>query len=109
MARPQGAIVIAHDPFGQSPARPYLILSNDDHPFHGQEYIGAVITTTQRDAALTLRDEVFTQGGLPQQSYVSPWNPVTLKDEMIDKHVATVAEDAVDETVAELDSYLTTS
>lgn len=109
MAHPQGALVIAHDPFGESTARPYLVLSNDHHPFHGQEYIGAVVTTTERDPALALRNEDFTQGGLPQQSYVSPWNPVTLKDGLIDKHVATVADDVVDDAVATLRTFLTTA
>jgi hypothetical protein len=29
MAFPQGAIVIAEDPFGNTPKRPYLIVSKD--------------------------------------------------------------------------------
>jgi mRNA-degrading endonuclease toxin of MazEF toxin-antitoxin module len=48
MAYSQGAIVIADDAFGNNPKRPYLILSNDHVPFHGQEYVAAVITTTAR-------------------------------------------------------------
>ena len=43
MAYPQGAIVIAEDPFGNNPKRPYLILSNDHVPFYGQEYVAVVM------------------------------------------------------------------
>lgn len=109
MAYPQGAIAVARDPFGNSSARPYLVLLNDRHPFHGQEYVGAVVTTTARDPAIALEEEDFVQGELPEQSYVSPWNPVTLKAAMTDEHVATVADDVVDDAVAELNTYLATS
>lgn len=45
MAYSQGAIVIAEDPFGNAPKRPYLILSNDTVPFHGEEYIAALTSS----------------------------------------------------------------
>lgn len=106
MAYPQGAIVTGADPFGNSPTRPYLILSNGRHPFHGNEYIGCVVTTTARQQAVELDDEAFTRGGLPKQSYVSPWNPLTLKDGMIDKHVATVSDALVEDVVDELNYYV---
>lgn len=108
MPHPQGAVVIASDPFGSAPTRPYLILSNDRHPFHGEEYIAAVVTTTIRDSAVELEEGAFVRGGLPRRSYVSPWNPVTLEGSMIDKHVATVVAAVVDDVVAKLNTYLRT-
>jgi mRNA-degrading endonuclease toxin of MazEF toxin-antitoxin module len=79
MAYSQGAIVVAEDPFGNSPKRPYLILSNDQVPFHGQEYVAAVITTTTRTEAVELTDDRFERGRLPRTSSVSPWSVLTLK------------------------------
>jgi len=74
MAYPQSAIVITEDPFGNTPKRPYLIISNDHVPFYGQEYIAVVITTTARTEAIELTTNRFETGRLPRTSYVSPWS-----------------------------------
>lgn len=108
MTYSQGAIVIAEDPFGTAPKRPYLILSNDDVPFHGQEYVAAVITTTARTEAVELADDRYERGRLPRTSYVSPWSVLTLKNWMITKQPAEATETTVDEVRRELDTYLQT-
>lgn len=109
MTYPLGGIVIARDPFGAGTDRPYLIISNDSHPFHGEEYVTTVVTTMERDRAIPLPDDVFTEGSLPRRSFVSPWNPVTLKDELLDKHVATVTAELADNVVSELIGYIGTT
>jgi mRNA-degrading endonuclease toxin of MazEF toxin-antitoxin module len=108
MAYPQGAIVIADDPFGNNPKRPYLILSNDHTPFHGQEYVAAVVTTTARTEAVELTANRLERGRLPRTSYVSPWSVLTLKDWMITKQPAEATDATVDEVRQELDAYLQT-
>lgn len=109
MPYPRRGVVLAHDPFGDGSKRPYLLLSDDRHPFHGQEYIAAVVTSTDRENAIPLEEDAFLEGSLPRQSYVSPWNPVRLKDFQIDSHVATLAESIVDDVVAELNTYVGTN
>ena len=109
MAHSQGAIVVAADPFGNNPKRPYLIVSNDQVPFHGQEYVAAVITTTARTEAVELTTDRFERGRLPRTSYVSPWSVLTLKNWMITKQPAEVADGTVDEVRRELNSYLLTA
>ena len=108
MPYPQSGVVIAHDPFGAGNNRPYLLLSDDRHPFHGQEYIAAVVTTTGREDAIPLEADSFEEGSLSRRSYVSPWNPVTLKEYQIDKHVATLSETIVNDVVAGLNTYIGT-
>jgi len=108
VAYSQGAVVIAEDPFGDNPKRPYLLLSNDHTPFHGREYIAAVITTTDRSEAVQLTDDRFDRGQLPRTSYVSPWSVLTLKDRMITKQPAAVTVATVDEVPRELNGYLRT-
>jgi mRNA interferase MazF len=100
--------VAGTDLLGNSATRPYLVLSNSQRPFQHEECIVAVVTTTERGDAIRLDESDFTAGLLPRQSYVSPWNPLTLKDAMITKQVATVTDAVVDETVAELNTYLET-
>ena len=108
MAYPQGAIVIAEDPFGNNPKRPYLILSNDHVPFYGQEYIAVVITTTARTEAIELTDNRFETGRLSRTSYVSPWSVLTLKDWMITKQPAKTTNATVDDVRQEMETYLQT-
>jgi len=108
MAYPQGAIVIADDPFGNNPERPYLLLSNEQVPFHGEEYLAAVITSTARSEAIELTDTSLSQGHLPRTSYVSPWSMLTLKDWMITKQPAAVTDTTVDEVRQALNQYLQT-
>lgn len=108
MAYSQGAIVIAEDPFGNNPKRPYLVLSNDQLPFHGQEYVAAVITTTDRPEAVELTNNRIERGGLPRRSYVSPWSVLTLKDWMITKQPAEATDATVDKVQQELNGYLQT-
>ncbi|SEH40113.1 hypothetical protein SAMN05192561_101592 [Halopenitus malekzadehii] len=108
MAYSQGAIVLATDPFGSAPKRPYLIVSNSSHPFHGQEYVAAVITTTPRNKAIELTPARIDRGSLPRQSFVSPWSVTTLKDQMISKQPAQATDKTVDDTRRELNTYLTT-
>lgn len=108
MAYPQGAIVIADDPFGNDSKRPYLLLSNSHVPFHGQEYIAAAITTTARNAAIELTSERFERGRLPRTSYVSPWTVVTLKDWMITQQPAEATTATVDDVQQGLNVYLQT-
>jgi hypothetical protein len=62
MPYPQSGVVIAHDPFGAGSNRPYLLLSDDRHPFHGQEYIAAVVTTTGRENTIALKADSFEEG-----------------------------------------------
>lgn len=108
MAYPQGAIVVASDPFGNNPNRPYLLISNSQVPFHGQEYIAATITTTARNEAIKLTSGRLEKGSLPRTSYISPWSVVTLKDWMITKQPAKATETTVDDVRQELNVYLQT-
>ena len=106
MVYSQGAIVLAEDPFGNNPKRPYLIISNDRVPFHGQEYIAAVITTTARSEATELTANRFERGQLPRTSYVSPWSVLTLKDWMITKQPAEATDETVTQVRQELGTYI---
>jgi mRNA-degrading endonuclease toxin of MazEF toxin-antitoxin module len=108
MAYPQGAVVIASDLFGDNPKRPYLVASNQELPFHGEEYVAAAITTTERPEAVELTGDRIVDGRLPRTSYVSPWTVVTLKHWQIDKQPALATDGTVDEVRRELRYYLET-
>ena len=94
----RGSIVVASDPYGHTPRRPYLILSDETHPFSGEQYIAAGITTKEYLPSVSLEGR-FVEGGLSEQSFVSPWAVVSLREADIERTVA-----IVDQTVTRIAS-----
>lgn len=64
----RGGVVWASDPFetGSRADRPLIVLSDDTHPFHGEQWIAAAVSTTARTRALELTDNRWVNGTLPQ-------------------------------------------
>lgn len=102
----QGDVLVAADPFGNAPRRPYLVISNESRPFQGEEYLVAGITTTDREEAIPLSG-AYEQGTLNRESYVAPWAVLTIRHEHVTKRVAVVSEGVVEETVEAITGYVT--
>ena len=105
MTVPRGSIVVGENPFSWSVRRPYLVVSNERHPFADEECICLDITTTERERAVPLDGE-YLEGGLPSESYVAPWSVLSLKHSGIEKRVASVSGAFVDRILDETDRYL---
>lgn len=86
----------------ESYPRPYLVISNDAHPFYGEEYIGLAITTTEWSAATPIPDDDWIRGGLPEPSYIKPWQPTLLKHDDIVDAFGLLNPSVVDRVVGEL-------
>ena len=63
MAYAQGSVVLAPATF-KSGVRPYLVVSNRNRPFFGDRYTVAVITSTERQAAVELDAASLSEGEL---------------------------------------------
>lgn len=98
--------VVWHDGLFRDAGRPWIVLSDHRHPFHGEEYLVAGVTTTERDGAIPLPDGAWAVGGLPRRSFASPWFLSTLKHARIDRGVGALTDGAVGEIVAEAARYL---
>ena len=98
--------VVWHNDWFEAGGRPWLVLSNDSHPFYGQEYLVAGITTAERSDAVAIPDAAWSVGGLPRESFVSPWFLTTLKHRGIDRGVGSLTESVVETVVTECISYL---
>ena len=94
----RGAVVIASDPFGDTPRRPYLVVSDDTHPFAGEQYIAAGISTKSYDGSIPIAD-TFVDGGLGRESFVAPWAVVSLRNSTIERAIGLV-DSSVTETTA---------
>ena len=105
MSYHQGDVVVAADPFGYAPTRPYLVVSNDGRPFQGEDYLVVGITTSERSAAIPLAGE-FQTGRLNRRSYVSPGVVLTIRDDHVEKRVAVASPAVVSETAASIAGYV---
>lgn len=81
-------------------------MSDDRHPFHGEEYVVAGITTTERTDAVELAEEDWAVGGLPRTSFASPWFLTTLKHARIDRGVGSITADRCTTVLDAVREYL---
>ena len=59
--------------------RPWMILTEDQHPFHGEEYIVAGLTRQGHEQSVPITPTDWEIGGAPETTYVSPWYLMTVK------------------------------
>lgn len=90
----------------ESYPRPYLIVSGDAHPFYGEEYIGLAVTTTAWAAALPVPDDAWVRGGLPEPSFIKPWQPTLLKHDAVIDAFGVVERSLVDTAVDALGAVI---
>jgi len=91
----------------ESYPRPYLIVSNESHPFHGEEYVGLAITTTEHDAAIPIDDDSWVRGRLPKRSFIKPWQPTLLKHDDIEDAFGLLDTPVVDRASRALAALIT--
>lgn len=104
-------VVYGADPFkGEHSSRPWLVISNDTHPFHGDQYIVLALTTkTWHQEFIPIAADDWVDGGTPKSSSVIPWSVETIEQADIDFWQGTLAESLVTEAVSTLASYVHTS
>lgn len=98
--------VVWHDGLFRGTGRPWVVLSDDYHPFHGEEYLVAGVTTVERGDAVPLPDDAWSVGGLPRASYASPWFLSTLKHARVERGVGALTEAVVGEITTLAAGYL---
>jgi hypothetical protein len=86
--------------------RPFLVVNKQNHPFDQEEFIAMLVTTKRRSQALELRAEDFERGGMPQQSFLSPWVVGTIKKEFLTGFQGTIEASRVDDAVREVNRYI---
>lgn len=98
--------VVWHDGLFRGSGRPWFVVSDDRHPFHGEEYVVTGITTTERPPAIELGGSDWVAGGLPRTSYASPWFLTTLKHAEIDRGVGMVTRETIEAVASEAARYV---
>lgn len=107
MSYQRGDVVWGPDPFksGENP-RPWLILNNDAHPFGKEEYMTITLTTTPHDATIPIEAADWVEGGMPKQSYASPWAVASPKHAAIVRRQGRLQEDFVQSVIETMQMYL---
>lgn len=100
-----GTVVVASDPFGNTPKRPYIVCSDETHPFAGEQYVALGITTKAYEDSIPLSG-TFVAGSLTRESFLSPWAIVSILERHIDRAVARIAEGTVTEALQRTAGYV---
>jgi mRNA-degrading endonuclease toxin of MazEF toxin-antitoxin module len=82
--------------------RPYIVLSDETHPFYGEEYMVVGVTTTERNGAIELAPEAWAEGGAPKRSWASPWYILTLKHATVTDRLGQITPEATDQIARKL-------
>jgi mRNA-degrading endonuclease toxin of MazEF toxin-antitoxin module len=71
----RGDVVRSVDPFklGTDRQRPWLVVNNSSHPFADEQHVAVAVSTKEYDGSLPLREGIWEVGGVPRESFVSPW------------------------------------
>lgn len=104
----RGDVVRSTDPFkmGQNQQRPWLVVNNESHPFGGEQYVAVAVSTKEYDDSLPLSDEVWEVGGVPRESFASPWAVHSPRSEDFVAWQGRVTDGFVDRVVDSLVTYL---
>jgi mRNA-degrading endonuclease toxin of MazEF toxin-antitoxin module len=104
----RGDVVRSSDPFklGDDRQRPWLIVNNDSHPLGDQQYIAVAISTEEYDDSLPLTDDLWEVGGVPRDSFVSPWAVHSPRKEDVVAWQGRLEEAFVDLVVEHVEGYL---
>ncbi len=104
----RGDVAYGVDPFkGTDAARPWLIISTDLHPFHGEQYIAVTLTTkTWYDERIALSKRDWIEGGTPNESSIVPWSVISIDHADLDFWQGRLRSSVVDDAVDSLTQYL---
>jgi len=104
----RGDVVRSADPFklGTDRQRPWLVVNNRTHPFAGEQHVAVAISTKEYDDSLPLRDDIWEVGGVPRESFVSPWAVHSPRSEDLIAWQGRVTGQFVDSVVDSIETYL---
>lgn len=85
--------------------RPWVIVSDDTHPFSHTECIALAMTSQQYAAGIDVPDGAWIRGGSDTESSISPWYVVTIKHRDLDRQQGELDAELVADAGVELHAY----
>lgn len=104
----RGDVVIGYDTFKvRSDGRPFLIVSDEETPFHGEQYIALALTTrTWYNDRIPLEESDWIVGGAPRSSSIMPWSVSSISSDDVQIKQGVLGEDVVREATEQLSGYI---
>ena len=104
----RGDVVRSADPFklGIGNQRPWLVVNSDAHPFADEQHIAVAVSTKAYEDSIALDSDVWTVGGVPRESFVSPWAVHSPRSEDLIAWQGRVTDMFVEEVVDSMVAYL---
>ncbi|NGM69102.1 type II toxin-antitoxin system PemK/MazF family toxin [Natronolimnobius sp. AArcel1] len=104
----RGDVVIATDTFKEnSGGRPFLIISTEETPFHGEQYITLALTTrTWHEERIPIEESDWLDGGAPRSSSLTPWSVNSISSDEIDSKQGTLMEPIITTATEQLSAYI---
>ncbi len=102
----RGGVVKGPDLFADNSYRPFVCVSDENHPFAGEEALYAALRSIPRPEAISLGDADFASGGLPRESYVNPWTLASIRHADIDGREGRLTESAIERITRQCGRYL---
>ncbi len=104
----RGDVVRSADPFklGSDRQRPWLVVNNDTHPFADEQHVAVAISTKEYGDSLQLSEDIWEVGGVPRESFVSPWALHSPRSEDLVGWQGRVTDRFVDRVVDSIATYL---
>jgi len=85
--------------------RPWLVVSDESHPFARTECICLALTTKQHAQSISIPAEAWVRGGSQKDAFVSPWYATTMKHRDFDNLQGELAANVVDAAHGALHDY----
>lgn len=85
--------------------RPWLVISDDSHPFASEECIALAMSTQRHDGSIAVAQDDWIDGGSDVDSFISPWYVNTIKLRAFDNRQGTLAPALVTEAVEALHGF----
>lgn len=76
------------------------------HPFSEEQFVAVAVSTKEYDDSLAMKSDVWKVGGVPRESFVSPWAVHSPRMEDLDAWQGRVTDKFVDGVVEKLETYL---
>jgi len=106
----RGDVVFGHDPFNdRATPRPWLVLSDEYHPFYGEQYVAVTLTSkSYHDGFVPIDDADWIRGGTPAESAVVPWGLASPDHDDLDddRYQGRLSAEFVDEVTRATTTYL---
>lgn len=108
MAYTQGEVWWGPAPHKSDPAyRPWLVVSNESHPFSDTECIAVGLTTQHHPDGIAVPDDAWIRGSSQKRAYISPWYVTTIKHRDLDNQQGELEQSLVADAVEALHEHTT--